>query len=303
MNKFDETIKKNATEHPIETPASVREHIDEILADLPETPEAQTSNVVSFPKKRSYSRYLSTAACIAFVFFFAMPNLSSNYALAMSKIPILGEVIEVLTIRSYNYEDGNYELDIKVPGIDAESESAADINATVADLTDQVVVQFYDDLEKNEGKGHGAVNIDYTVLTNTKQWFTLHLIVAETAASSNLYYKYYHIDKESGQNVALGDLFQDDHYAEVITAEIKSQMERQMQKDDAIEYFVNDPDLGDDFITIDAKHNFYINKEGSLVIPFDKYEVAPGSMGCPEFEIPTKTFKNLLKNEYRDLFS
>ncbi|MBR4019789.1 MAG: hypothetical protein IKI99_00590, partial [Firmicutes bacterium] len=103
MNKFDETIKKNATEHPIETPASVREHIDEILADLPETPEAQTSNVVSFPKKHSYSRYLSTAACIAFVFFFAMPNLSSNYALAMSKIPILGEVIEVLTIRSYNY--------------------------------------------------------------------------------------------------------------------------------------------------------------------------------------------------------
>ena len=34
----------------------------------------------------------------------------------------------------------------------------------------------------------------------------------------------------------------------------------------------------------DAK--FYINGEGNVVIVFDEYEIAPGYMGFPEFEIP-----------------
>ena len=35
-----------------------------------------------------------------------------------------------------------------------------------------------------------------------------------------------------------------------------------------------------------ARSKFYLNAEGALVIVFDEYEVAPGSMGMPEFVIP-----------------
>ena len=31
-----------------------------------------------------------------------------------------------------------------------------------------------------------------------------------------------------------------------------------------------------------------MNKEGNIVVCFDKYEVAPGSSGCPEIELDMK---------------
>ena len=40
--------------------------------------------------------------------------------------------------------------------------------------------------------------------------------------------------------------------------------------------------------------DFYINDENQLVIVFDEYEVAPGSMGTPEFVIPTELLNGLL---------
>ncbi|MCD8162317.1 MAG: RsiV family protein [Synergistaceae bacterium] len=42
------------------------------------------------------------------------------------------------------------------------------------------------------------------------------------------------------------------------------------------------------FRSIKAKQNFFINDKGNIVICFDKYEVAPGDAGSPEFEIPRR---------------
>ena len=39
---------------------------------------------------------------------------------------------------------------------------------------------------------------------------------------------------------------------------------------------------------------FYINSDGKLVIAFDEAEVAPASMGCPEFVIPTEVIQDML---------
>ena len=41
------------------------------------------------------------------------------------------------------------------------------------------------------------------------------------------------------------------------------------------------------FQSIEDDQSFYINNSGQLVIVFDEYEVAPGSMGMPEFVIPS----------------
>lgn len=40
-------------------------------------------------------------------------------------------------------------------------------------------------------------------------------------------------------------------------------------------------------------------KDGNIVIVFDKYEVAPGSMGTPEFVIEKGSISDILKPEYR----
>ncbi|MDY3927926.1 MAG: RsiV family protein [Clostridia bacterium] len=41
--------------------------------------------------------------------------------------------------------------------------------------------------------------------------------------------------------------------------------------------------------------NFYINDSGNIVICFDKYEVAAGAQGCPEFEIPKSVVESINK--------
>lgn len=54
-------------------------------------------------------------------------------------------------------------------------------------------------------------------------------------------------------------------------------MQTRMAEDKSITY--------DDFGSIRSDIDFYINEAGNPVIVFDKYEVAPGFMGRPEFEI------------------
>ena len=39
------------------------------------------------------------------------------------------------------------------------------------------------------------------------------------------------------------------------------------------------------FEGITENQKFYVNENGNVVIVFDKYEIAPGYMGMPEFEI------------------
>ena len=41
---------------------------------------------------------------------------------------------------------------------------------------------------------------------------------------------------------------------------------------------------------IDPDQNFYFDADGNLVLVFEKYEVAPGYMGTPEFTIPREIF-------------
>ena len=49
------------------------------------------------------------------------------------------------------------------------------------------------------------------------------------------------------------------------------------------------------FDQIAPDHNFYFNEEGQIVIPFNKYEVGPGSTGAPEFVLETpELYQNLL---------
>ncbi len=90
-------------------------------------------------------------------------------------------------------------------------------------------------------------------------------------------------------------LFKDDQYIRLISGNIKEQMKSQMKDNPDKFYWVHgasDVLPTDEFKAIKKDQNFYINKNGKLVIVFDKYEVAPGYMGSVEFEIPTEAIAN-----------
>ena len=297
MNDFDKYIKSKAAKEQRDIPDSVKNRIEQTLADLPEKKPV-------IKQIRILPRIAAAAACFIFITLFLLPNVSVAYAQALEQIPVIGDIVQVVTIRNYFYADDKHEMGIDVPQIEGEDSEAVDyINKDVSELTTALVNQFYKDLEITGNNGYGSIHVDYEATMNTDRWFTLKLSVIETAASSNTYFEFYHIDKKQGKIVELGDLFNTDKFSDILVAEIKMQMQEQMAKDENISYWINNSGIGEEFATVSADHNFYWNENGDLVIIFDEYEVGPGSMGTPEFVIDRDVIKDILKSEFKDIIS
>lgn len=291
---FDKYLKKRAEEEQFSMPQSVKVKIENAMAELPEREKEEKRSL-----SLSLRRITAAAASLAFLTLFLLPNVSVTYGEAMEKLPVIGKLVEVVTIRNYFYSGKSQEMDIKVPEIkDENSEAAGHVNEDVERLTSELVEQFYKELEVTGG--YGSVSVEYETVTDTEDWFTLKLEVNETAGSSNRYFRYYHIDKRTGQIVKLGDMFVDESYQNIIMAEIKRQMKERMEKDENVVYWIEKDDFGKEFAEISKDHNFYWDKDGNLVIVFDKYEVGPGSSGEPEFVIKHEAIEDILKPEYRN---
>ena len=290
MNDFDKYIKSMASEENTDIPDSVKNKIEETLAALPE-------KNIHIKKTKILPRIAATAACFIFVIFFLLPNVSVAYAEAFEEIPI-----KVITVRNYFYSDDYHEMDIDVPKVSGEDGDAADyINNDVNKLTDTLVKQFYKDLDSIGDSGHSSIYVDYETVTNTESWFTLKMRVHEAAGSSNTYYKYYHIDRKSGKIIKLSDLSEDEGFLETLEKEIRQQMRSQMDNDSSKIYWLDDSVIGKDYVAVTPEHNFFWNENGDLVIVFDKYEVAPGAMGTPEFTVDKALISDMLKSEYKNM--
>lgn len=290
MNQLDKRIRQKAARENHTIPSSVKASIEKTLDNLPE--------VKPVAPVRRFSRW--AVAAVVFVALFLLPNVSVTYAQALESVPVLGDIVRVITIRHYFYEDDRKEMNIEVPKIEDESNTAADyINRSVDELTAALVNRFYQELEFTGGSGYGSIRTDYAVITDTARWFTLKLTVTETAASSSTYLKYYHIDKEQGKIVQFSDLFASDRYSDILTDEIKRQMREQMNRDDAISYWTNDGEHAEGFTAVRPDSNYYWTEDGDLTIVFDEFEVAPGSMGTPAFSVDRELLTGILKPEYQ----
>lgn len=292
MNKFDNYLRKKAAQEQREIPDLAKEKIDKTILNLPER--------IFYQKPFGMIKKIAVAfACFVFITIFVFPNISVSYAQALEKIPIIGDIVKVVTIRNYFYSDDNHEMDIDVPKLEGEQSGLyAPINDDIEKLTNSLMNKFYEDLELIGTEGHSSVYADYEMVTNTDKWFTLKICVYEIAGIGNIYYKYYHLDKLNQKAVQLSDIVSDNKFYDIVKDEIEKQMIEAMKKDANLVYWIKDNIYGNDIVIIDEKHNFYWDKDGNLVIPFDKYEVAPGYMGTPEFTIDKNIIKDNLKKEF-----
>lgn len=285
---FDQEIRKTLQAEPIPVPESVHQRTELLLDSLPEKESKPQLRIL--PK--AVRRFISAAACILFVLLVLLPNISVTYAHAMENIPIIGELVEIFTVRNYLYSDGRHELNADVPEVnDLNNEQVSDlINKDVNELTGAIIQKFYGDLEISHDTGYGSIYIDYETVTNTDEWFTLKLTVSEVQASSNTYFKFYHIDRANGTYVTFGDLFDSEDF-DSIEQIIRAQMEVEMAADPDVVYWTEDSELGQNMTALSAEQNFYFDDAGNLVIVYNKYEVGPGYMGCPEFKITPKEYE------------
>lgn len=257
-------------------------------------------------RKKHVPKWVFSSVAAAAIFTAGL-NVSPTMARNLADIPVLGSVVEVLTFVNYELEEESYSANIEVPKISGESADIATLNEKYAAEGKALYEQFSAEMKEMEQAGGGYLGVDsgYIVQTDTEQILSIGRYVAETAGSSSTVMKYDTIDKQKEIVITLPSLFKDERYISLISDYITEQMRQEMiATNQEKTYWVRDAgildeELSDPFTTIKAEQNFYITQQGKLVIVFDEYEVAPGSMGVVEFEIPTEVLADVLvSNEY-----
>lgn len=299
MKLNDDTLRKLAQEEraSLEVPDRVRNGVEETLASLPET--ADDSKVVALPKKKRYWKIPATIAAAFMAVCLLLPNTGYPVAQALAQVPVLGTVFQAVTFREYAEETGTTDVSVKTPKITAEKqgEEAADaVSKEIDEMNEAAVRQFK---KEHKSGGYGSLDIYYNVVSDTDRWYTVRVVREQTAASGAVEREYYTFDKTTGRCVILSDLFEKDEYIAHLSENVKQQMRAQMKKDDSVSYFLDSDMPDEDFDEIDPNQDFYFDKDGDLVLCFDEYEVAPGSMGAVSFKVPRSVYRSDLKTEYR----
>ena len=260
----------------------------------------QSINRAKEEKKRMkkitlYKTFGSMAAVLAIVLI--LPNTSQTAAAAMQQIPLLGNLFKVVTVRDYQVNEERNNADVKVPQVEVDTAddnadsdtvaqaraSAEAINFNINEETNKLIEEFKESLKNEEG--YQSLYIDSNVKLDTDNLFSLKLILYQGAGSGYEQHKHYTVDKKTGKELSLKDLCGDD-YIDTISEEIKTQMREQMAADETVQYWLDDPEVEEwNFDKIAEDQDFYVNEDGHIVVCFNEYDVAPGSMGCVEFTL------------------
>ena len=274
---FDEQLRRKAQEHPPAPSQPFSRRVEETLFLLP----------AARPRRRRWRPLAGVLSAVAVLALVVLPNSNGAMAATLGQLPVVGSLFQAVTFRVYEVEDGANQASISVPQIidGGDSPGAQQINETVKQYTEQLIAEF-----ERESNADGYFNLDVTweVVTNTDRWFTLCINSDRVMASGNHQEQHYHIDALTGEQKTLSDLFPEDFdYVDVISRELKEQMRARMEQNAGELYWLEDSvQLGTYYFdTIDPEQDFYFDDQGYLVIPFDKYEVGPGSTGSPEFTL------------------
>ena len=184
---------------------------------------------------------------------------TTGIALAEEKQDDKASAVE--TVRTYEGDEGDMTLRINVPQVVGKEGYVAEINDKILDLTtdyearaDWEVAQYKDAFlatggtEKEFADKDIQVYVDYDVKSETKDQVSFVLKAYNNMVSADYIYECFNVDL----------------------------------KDNSGLYF--DEEMGG-FTTITPETKFYINEAGNPVIVFQKYEIAAGAAGMPEFEI------------------
>ncbi|MDD3270204.1 MAG: DUF3298 domain-containing protein [Syntrophomonadaceae bacterium] len=260
-------------------------------------------------RKQNMGRKWAGAAVASLLLFTSVLNTSPSVAQALSNVPIITKIVDVLTFQEYHVNEENYKANIKVPEVKGLSNQTLEnsLNIKYLEENKKLYQDFIKDIEalkSSDSGGHLGVDSGYEIKTDNDQILSIGRWVVKTAGSAAETIKYDTIDKQNEILITLPSLFKDDKYIKVISENIKKQMREQMQTDTGKIYWVSGTGTDEElftepFASIARNQNFYINNSGKLVISFDEYEVAPGCMGVVEFTIPSELISEILvSNEY-----
>lgn len=240
-------------------------------------------------RMRQFTKKTGLTAAAALLTITVMANVSPVTANAMENIPVLGTIARVVTFRTFEDTKNNYEAKIDIPQVSMGDRNNAEVNKSIEEYANQLIAEYEKEVTGDiAGDGHYSVTSAYEVVTDSEKYLSLRINTTVIMASGADYAKIFTIDKATGKVVTLKDLFKGKtDYIQTVSDNIKEQMRAQMAADDSKMYFLDSGEAAaEDFDQITGDESFYFDQEGELVIVFDEYTVAPGSMGVVEFTIP-----------------
>lgn len=288
MNKQMESIKKEYEDNMAS---------DELKARIHASLKAEPEPIV---RRTKWKTVVGLAASLAIAFTVSL-NLSPVFAATIADMPGMNGIVKVLTFGRYVVDEGGFQADIETPKIEGLLDKALQdkLNAQFKDNANAIIAGFEADMKalKEDFPGeevHMGVDSGYILRTDTKDYLAIDTYIVNVVGSSSTVHKFYTVNKHTNALVTLSSLFKEDaDYITPISAYLRDEMKRQNSTGEN-QYWIED-EFAESFEKIKADQNFFINEAGKLVICFDKYEVGPGSSGCPEFLIPDSVIKDIWK--------
>ena len=250
--------------------------------------------------KRGFTAAIGSAAAFVLAVGVAA-NVSPTFAYAMSDIPVISGIVKVVTMGKYENTDNGYEIKVETPKIEGliDEETQKKLNDEFAEQAQSVIAGFEQSVKELKAEFgdetvHMGMEYNYDVKTDNDDILAIDTYVYYASGSSMTVHNYYTIDKHTGEIYTLEGLFKDGaDYVTPISDYIKNEMKR-LNAEEGGMFWVDD-DVFEGFEKIAGDQNFYINNEENIVICFDKYEVAAGAQGSPEFVIPENVVADILK--------
>lgn len=302
MNQWDnENMSKiNKLKKIYENP-EIPQELPQVIQNIIKKVENERNGVINMTikneksKKPYWKKIVAIAAAITiFVGAFGV-GVSTNeaFAASMENVPILGALVRIFTAEEIHETNDVSTVDIKIPEIDGlkdkdlqeqiNKDVQNDMNKAVEET--KVVLEEYKQARIETGTKEEDIVLpelvaDYDVKCNSKDYISFKIWVTQDFASAYYQEFYYNYDLNKNSKVTLEDLLGKD-YVSVANEQISEEI-AERSKDENNVYF-GENDGGFESITEDQ--TFYVNENGNPVIIFNKYEIAPGYMGMPEFEI------------------
>lgn len=289
MNQLKEAQKRY---EEIMIPEELSERVQEAIKH-----SEKNRTIVKLQKRNMILKRSAGVAAAILVTFTALLNTSTTFAQNISTMPVIGAVAKVLTFRSYEQENEDLKLSVKIPSVEMISQDTKGLAESINQEIYRLCQQYADEAAQRaadykkafidtggteeEWKAHNLeIHVWYEINAQTEDYLSFTIMGTESWNSADHERKYYNLDLNSQKLVSLRDLLGEDYIA-IANESIKNQIETNSQEM-GIPFW--SPEEGG-FTGISDEVCFYINNAGNPVIVFEKYEIAPGSAGAIEFEI------------------
>ena len=239
--------------------------------------------------RRSLTGLLAGCAC-----FVLLVNASPAFARAVERVPVLGSLARVVTVREYTLDTRDQLIDVRLPALDLPENTDLEqrINTEIRTRIDQVLQQAEDrarsvrDAYVETGGDPEdfipvVIDVDYDIKCQNGQYLSFLLLETETRAAAYTEVYAYNIDLEAGKELTLRDVLGPD-YVELANAAVRAGIAAREAADPEAGFFHDQ--FG--FTSISEDQLFYLSENGEPVVVFEKYAIAPGYMGMPEFTVP-----------------